>query len=547
MEPERPLRGRRRACDACHVRKVKCEGPNCRQCRTLQLTCMFSARPLNAPRKPRKRRGDLISLYRWTPSSLPKLLPNENGNSAQLQEATKKEAQEVVYPVESLFTKEFFSGLVEKYGEVIFPVWPAVTANQLQESIKLIDSDPMHAAFVYSMAAVTISHSGAQTFGFPSSKVVSRLIDMALEARGPIKPNTVITVRSIMTSIGLSSTLVAAHHVEIAWLYLREAITMTYIIGLGNTDSINLSLAERGQRQRLYWILFIHERFMAIHYYRPVILTPLDSMPEMDPDLPTGVQNGFNQIIKLFSLVDGNFLKAYLGEGQPISESWIQEKQQEIHNSESEINTLSEMQQADLIITQQWLRMLVWKMAMSRYLLAEDASAGGGYMSLLFPVEIAKKLRELISRCSIKSIMVHGASIFEKLLELALGVADALLVIPEKSLSHVSGRIDDYNWIADFLLSKESPITRDQKDILQEKVAGVRLLLLRSGDSTRMQLSESNHQTQQLLETQDPWLMLSKSFEIPLSNKDLAGALIPSLADLSETSQGLLSDLDFLS
>ena len=271
-----------------------------------------------------------------------------------------------------------FVDLIPAYMKNVYPVWPAISEEEVRESIALMD-DSKHRAFVYTIAAVTLAHTQLKAEKDIKQQVEDLLL-MALHARGPIMANEEFCVRRIMTSIGLSSLLVWTGDVEVAWLYLREAITMASIVELVKCDS---SPQEKARRLRVYWILYIHERFMAIHYYRSVILTPI-LLPEEDIGLPAGVHNGFLQIVKLFSLVDSNFINAYRGED--VTESWFQEKQSEINKSE--FNDLNEMQQADLIITQQWLLMLVWQMAVSRY-------SSEGCMSLLFPAEIAKKLRQI--------------------------------------------------------------------------------------------------------------------------------------------------------
>ncbi|CCC13727.1 unnamed protein product [Sordaria macrospora k-hell] len=55
----------KRACDACHRRKVKCDGINpCRNCHASQLTCTYNAIPQK--KGPKGSRAKVISELRET-------------------------------------------------------------------------------------------------------------------------------------------------------------------------------------------------------------------------------------------------------------------------------------------------------------------------------------------------------------------------------------------------------------------------------------------------------------------------------------------------
>jgi hypothetical protein len=60
-----------------------------------------------------------------------------------------------------------------------------------------------------------------------------------------------------------------------------------------------------------------------------------------------------------------------------------------------ELAILSAMQRADLAITKEWLRTLVWRLAMGQTLLTSRSSQT--CFSLLFPVRLSQSLRQQVT------------------------------------------------------------------------------------------------------------------------------------------------------
>lgn len=53
------------------------------------------------------------------------------------------------------------------------------------------------------------------------------------------------------------------------------------------------------------------------------------------------------------------------------------------------------MQQADLVITKHWMRLLLWQIGLSKCLLSSASNEQA--MSLLFPIAVSTELRALVS------------------------------------------------------------------------------------------------------------------------------------------------------
>ncbi|KAH0247285.1 hypothetical protein KCU71_g23705, partial [Aureobasidium melanogenum] len=246
-------------------------------------------------------------------------------------------------------------------------------------------------------------------------------------------------------------SLMCLANMDMSFYYVRESITMIQMLRIGHPEVMEkLNSSERARRQRLYWEVFIHERYLAISNYRPVVLPPLPDLPEFDPSIPPGVHEGFLQIIRLFRLIDEGFLANWFGT-TTVTREWIDSKHKEIdeepvgNEAHVGVTPLTDMQQADLIVTKHWMRMLVWQMAMSKCLLSSNSSKES--LSLSFPVRLSTQLRALMTRFSRQAIEIHGSGIQQKLFELTDTIANVIITVPAATVQETAGRVDDFTFL----------------------------------------------------------------------------------------------------
>ncbi|CAN6663011.1 hypothetical protein TRVA0_034S01420 [Trichomonascus vanleenenianus] len=490
----------------------------------MNLCCEYPAVATTIRR--RTHRGYVLNKFRQPQASPPLVLAPKQEQKLGIESPEGPEDDSEVFTIPDALR------VIDDYERYIYPVFPIIPPAQIGEIAEKAETDRNDRALLIALYAVTIGHSR----GPAATPHVSRLVQLTLQNRGVIGPDYKITLNSVMTSVLIACCLMATHNADTSWIYLREAMTMASILRLDDiTTYCDLPVYERSKRHRLYWLLYVHERFLAIHSYRPVLLSPLSVLPEHDPTIPQRVYDGFLQIIKLFRLVDTNFMEAYLSKDSNvvINQKWFEETETQLAQSESGMESLSEMQQVDLIITQQWLRMLVWRMAMSRFWLSTGISEG--CMSLLLPVQMARKLRTLISKCSEKSIQVHGTSILRKLFELSIAIGNVIILVPAKSLKESAERVEDYMWIANFLL-RQPQFSDEQKSQLTEKLERVYSVF---PDIPQVDGVHSPDDVPQ----SDPWLSLSRPF-VAETTYENSLPLMPTLDNLSEMSQGLLNELN---
>ena len=127
---------------------------------------------------------------------------------------------------------------------------------------------------------------------------------------------------------------------------------------------------------------------------------------------------------------------------------------------------LSPMQQADLIITRQWLRTLVWQLAMSNILLSSDSSSES--LTLTFPLRLSNQLRLFLARMSHESVGIHGSGILSKLFEITDTIADVVIHLPQASTEDTLQRVDDILFLKRFIFSFPR-IQNVHKRILMQK------------------------------------------------------------------------------
>jgi hypothetical protein len=337
-----------------------------------------------------------------------------------------------------------------------------------------MDTDQEVRSFIYAFGGCTLNLT---RYGDRRTdevvQMIEHLMDCSIDSMLPPRRNYHSSVMRVMQSIFIHNCLMSLQGVDAAFFYMRDAITNIQLLRIDNAEhAAALPLPERSRRQRMYWQAYIHERFLAILDYRHAILPALYTLPEDDPTIPIQVHEGFNQIIKLFRLLDTEFLTSWLGtkDGQ-VTSTWVEAKSRELEGDPEadarELANLSMMQRADLTITREWLRTLVWRLAMGQTLLSSRSSKE--CLSLLFPVRLSQTLRQQVSSMSRQDIEVHGSSITQKLFEITDTIADVLIHVPAATLDETALRIDDFLFILDFvLLFPQLDATR--RGILLEKL-----------------------------------------------------------------------------
>lgn len=534
-----------RACDACRVRKVKCSRDQpCAQCAHLNLACHFAPAP--AKRKPGLR-GRLVAQLRnrtstgGTSSSAVSQAVSppstaKSGSvgsvSGDISSAGSSPTAGAI-PVTSIagivdnptssprsempstiggggFSAEFFLGLLPEFEELVYPVNPVLTPTEIRSAIHNMHNDYEDAALVHAYAAVTINLTKTSWTmnGCDVASQMTALIQYCLWAHrkaelgresdgyaGGLLGEMPVTVKRIMTCIWIEICLMAFKRFDRSYTILREAITMVQMLNMHQytEGDTRLTHTELTRRQRMYWEVYIHERFLFIMSGFPCTMAPLRTgLPFHDESLPTHVAVGWNRLILLFQNMDDAFLSYWAAQQVPnpllpeITSQWIESKQAQLDHDEAEAlkaeqemisagyGTLIELQHVDLFITRLWLRTLVWQLAVSQGLLRSTPTHNTHEgLSLHFPAQrLSAQLRNLVSRLkSISSVIFHGSGILQKLFEITSTVADvlALPMGPGQTEEEARSRLEDFFYLVRFIFSFERT-QKHQRDYLREKL-----------------------------------------------------------------------------
>ncbi|KAJ5138883.1 uncharacterized protein N7515_003731 [Penicillium bovifimosum] len=467
-----------KACDPCNRRKVRCNGQQrCQQCLHLDLLCTYTENRLSRSRKHSLRRGAVISKYKNSSN-------NDTISKTTLTPLLSPPLAPKPSPSSLSRSSTYFESLLPDYMSYVYPFSPIITDSEVRQSIQKMDTEREHAAFIYAFTAVTLdltrsSHSNCAKpasgpTSAPNSTQITDLMRQSVESQQPLVIGCRPSILRATTSIFIQMCAMSLGHYDLGFFYLREAISMIHMLRISDkTAQSALSRPERARRQRLYWQCFIHERFMSIVYFTPVTLPPHSQYPEEDETVEAGIQQGWTQVIKTFCMLDAAFISLWIGDRSQVSAEWVEGKHKELDDGvwEVEVSALSELQQADLVVTRQWMRTLLWQMAMSNCLLSSHASCPS--LELEMPLRLSVQLRRFLTKISQNVIRVHGSAMISKLLEIVNTIADVVIHVPQATEEEIRCRIDDIVFLQGIVLSFHN-LQVMPKDILLDKFRLIR-------------------------------------------------------------------------
>ncbi|KAF9883235.1 hypothetical protein FE257_003829 [Aspergillus nanangensis] len=453
MEPSRKHQVSQ-ACDPCRRRKVRCNGQQrCQQCEHLQLRCTYTENQSARSRKNALQRGTLISAYKIASSSTTVVRPAS--------------PPDLSVPLSTAY----LHSLIPKYMAYVYPFNPIMTDDEIRDSIRKMDSDRDHAAFIHAFTGVTVDLTQSNLAASQVSEQIHKLTRQAIELRTPFVPGVRPSILRAITSIYIQMCYMSLGQHDLGFFYLREALSMIHLLRIEDKPLMaSLDLAERSRRQRLYWLCFIHEQFISISHYSPATLSSFPQFPEEDPSLDPHISQGWSQVIKTFLLLEPTFVSLWIGDRSQVTAAWVEQKHRELADDlwELEVSMLSDLQQADLVVTRQWMRTLLWQMAMSNCLLSSHASCPS--LSLEMPLRLSTQLRQFLTRISQNTLQIHGSSILSKLLEILNTIADVVLHGPAVTVEETTSRIDDILFMKEVIFSFRN-LQQVSRNILTEKLA----------------------------------------------------------------------------
>jgi len=255
----------KRACDACHRRKVKCDGVNpCRNCSSAQLSCTYHAIPQK--KGPKGSRAKVISELRETQrqSTLSSKVAN------RINGVQSPPCSPTLAPTPGLLTTDMMKDCIEFFFANMYPTLPILHRGTIEYQSLNAETNVDNYCLLTSLCAFMMIQPGMGIPGdasgldsHPGANLISGnlLLDETLRVRKSYDHLETPTINSLVTSFFLFGCYFGLDMHNKAWFHLREATTLAHILGMQREETyLEFDVVNAARRRRLYWLLFVTER-----------------------------------------------------------------------------------------------------------------------------------------------------------------------------------------------------------------------------------------------------------------------------------------------
>ena len=155
-----------------------------------------------------------------------------------------------------------------------------------------------------------------------------------------------------------------------------------------------------------------------MHKHRDILLHETVSFPQARADDPLDELGiiGLTCLYNLFKIVEDPFSEAWTSlrsstqvAWPPNTALWLTGIQQELDKAVPADLKCTKIQEADLRVTQQWLRLVVWQLSTASGCLSSTAHDES--MTLLYPIKLSKDLADTLQYIDVEAMDVHGIAL----------------------------------------------------------------------------------------------------------------------------------------
>lgn len=354
------------------------------------------------------------------------------------------------------------------YSQRLYPIWPIVDVGSLATQLKG-DDGISHEGFYQKPHRNTNDQPSSTSARRKKVRLLAESIRLATAAQlgletAPAPPEVVGAQHYYDGSTDDLDMLRTSFFLHVyhenqgpgggqSLMYLRQALTMAQMMGLDREASYReeetgARLGSGGQhmRRRILLLLFVTERGVALLHKLPVILRPAASCfplfltastTEVDSQrhqhqyqYQTQHQShevvlpAFLKLVNLFWILDQSGVFELLlrhehtnvGDGagsrryhDDCIETLLQGRLLETP-ADLDASVLNDVQRADLVVTRQWMRAVIWRFA-ARTGLTTAAATSQSSSSVMNPIRIAREFLSFISQLPHTAIEAHGPTI----------------------------------------------------------------------------------------------------------------------------------------
>lgn len=407
-----------RPCDGCSRRRVRCEEVRpCFRCKEQDILC--------TDLRGRKKPGPKINI----------------NFEESIHEDTKDKS--------TLITYEQLIPYLKVYKSWFYGVWPVISLESLAELILECVSDTnVEKDYTSYVLGCTLCAAISQRMGLvttyseikiPQDVHPSHFAQEAVRIRHLQNHREIPCVDTLLACFFLYCYYgVSDGGILSAISYLREAISIAQVLRLHDTDTYEgLDSDEKHRMSKIYYLLLITERYICIEDKLPIILDASIPYPTLANEEQPDTLEGFIELVKVYSCPSRRFFEnvsknindcsqmnllgqLLLGSGDLFSAENIIKIQSHLQKVNIKSN-MSEIQKANILLSQNWMKSLTWRIAENQLLITDDNMYDS--LSLKFPIRIAKEFLNSASQLPLFAFEANGRGVSLKLLDIADSVS----------------------------------------------------------------------------------------------------------------------------
>jgi hypothetical protein len=299
---------------------------------------------------------------------------------------------------------------------------PVYTPEELRTRLEDPTSyhSPTFVAMVLCMAALSLVHPlrpNELTKRDHRAKQAKVLMDEACRLRAGWAHGCDPCCEGVLASFLMFGCLFELGEAGGSRLRLKEAVTMGEAMQLDMPYTYKtLDMVERSRRRRLFYILAVTERAFALQRSGQLIFHRPFQEDIFEPD-PTAASLPF--LAQLFSVIDQSLVFCWNDQCDPMTCATLTKERALTllrrlsgtavdvfgPQANASLGVLGEVQKADLLITWQWLRNRIWRLALKHGLTEEGVEPE---LSVDHPISIASTTIAICKRLSLVSMEAHG-------------------------------------------------------------------------------------------------------------------------------------------
>lgn len=312
---------------------------------------------------------------------------------------------------------ELIRAAIQLFFDQMYYIYPLVNRAKvealLQERATASKSD---ACLIWSISALTMMHNDHWP-GLASEQRVAtteRFIRRCKAMRLEMDFVENASYYDVLTSLFIGISLFELRKRKASWFHLREGITLAFAAKLDQADQDeDLEADERVRRMRAYALLCISERGACVLDTFKVSTVAMPGLPvHTCQGEDTSIAAGLQSLHSLFSMLDFNFVSlwndpsrfASVDKGFPELAALQNHLMQPL-----DVSCISDIQKADVLITQQWLRLVFWQASLRQGLISTSSTHRA--FKYDYPLEIASSLCQIVRSLPPVAIQVHGLGI----------------------------------------------------------------------------------------------------------------------------------------